>query len=315
MAAITEQPIPNQDAFREKLRFVLDRTTILGPIFILPAITYIAVMLGFPLLLALYYSVTNISVYNLNSGYTFVGLKNFSRLLGDSIFRQALWNTFIFAISSQILAMVLGKIMALLLMKDFRGKSIVRVLVLLPWAVPIALGILGWKWMFDSLYSVINWTAQYVGILGPDQWPQWLGIPNLAMLSIIIVFAWKSFPFAAVIFLAAMTSIPQDIIDASEVDGAGFWRKTFQVNLPLIMPIVGVGLVFGIVFAFSDMGIIWLLTKGGPINTTHVLSSYAFQIGILSGDIASGAAISIYLLPILLIAMVLTLRNLQRREF
>ena len=314
MAAITDIARIRPETLQDRLRYLLDRTAFLGPVFILPAILYILILIGFPLLLALYFSLTNISVYNLQSGYGFVGIKNFTGLLNDSIFRQALGNTLIFAISSQILSMILGKIMALILMQNFWGKSIVRVLMLLPWAVPIALGTLGWKWMFDSLYSIINWTLQTLGILGPDQWPQWLGVPNLAMISIIIVFAWKSFPFAAVIFLAAMTAIPQDIIDAAKTDGAGFWRQTFQINLPIIMPIVGVGLIFGVVFAFTDMGIIWLLTKGGPINSTHVLGSYAFQIGILSGDIARGAAISIYFLPILLIAMVLTLRWLRRRE-
>jgi multiple sugar transport system permease protein len=223
-------------------------------------------------------------------------------------------NTLIFAISSQLLAMILGQVTALVLMKDFRGKAIVRVVILLPWAVPIALGSLGWKWMFDSLYSIINWTLRAFHILGPDQWPQWLGTSKLAMISIIVVHAWKSFPFIAVIILGAMGAIPQDIIDAARVDGAGFWRQTFQINLPIVAPIVAVGVIFGTVFAFTDMSVVWLLTKGGPINSTHVLGSYAFQVGIASGDIGQGAAISLFLVPILLVAMVLTLRAMRRRE-
>lgn len=299
---------------RERFQYMLDRAKFLGPVFIAPAVLYMVLMVGFPVLLALYFSVTDITINNLRLGFSFVGLKNFINLFGDPTFRQSLKNTFIFAVSSNLLALVLGKTLALLLMRDFRGKTIVRVLVLLPWAVPVALGVLGWKWMFDSLYSIINWTLQAFHILGPDQWPQWLGTPNLAMISIIVVFAWKMFPFAAVIFLAAMTAIPQDIIDASKVDGAGFWRHTFQVVLPIIAPIVFVGLVFGIVFSFTDMSVIWLLTKGGPINSTHVLGSYAFQVGIQSGDIGKGAAISLFLFPILLVSMVFTLRALRRRE-
>jgi multiple sugar transport system permease protein len=265
-------------------------------------------------LLAIYFSLTDITINNIQVGFSFVGLENFMGLFRDRIFRQALRNTLIFAIASQLLAMILGQVTALILMQDFRGKTIVRVAVLLPWAVPIALGVLGWKWMFDSLYSIINWTLRAFHILGPDQWPQWLGIPNLAMISVIIVHAWKAFPFVAVIFLGAMTAIPQDIIDAARVDGAGFWRRTFQVNLPIIAPIVSVGVIFGTVFAFTDMSVVWLLTKGGPVNSTQVLGSYAFQVGIVSGDIGQGAATSLFLVPILMVAMVLTLRAMRRRE-
>ncbi|GAB4529747.1 MAG: sugar ABC transporter permease [Anaerolineae bacterium] len=297
-----------------RFRYLLDRVEVLGPLFMAPAILYMLAFLGLPFLLAIYFSLTDITINNLRLGPSFVGLENFIRLFQDRIFRQALRNTLIFAIASQLLAMILGQITALVLMQDFRGKAIVRVVILLPWAVPIALGVLGWKWMFDSLYSIINWTLQALHILGPDQWPQWLGTPNLAMISVIIVHAWKAFPFVAVVFLGAMTAIPQDIIDAARVDGAGFWRRTFQVNLPMIAPIVAVGVIFGTVFAFTDMSVVWLLTKGGPVNSTHVLGSYAFQVGIVSGDIGQGAAISLFLVPLLMVAMVLTLRAMRRRE-
>jgi multiple sugar transport system permease protein len=299
---------------RARFRYLLDRAEVLGPVFMAPAILYMVALLGLPFLLAIYFSLTDITINNIQVGFSFVGLENFIELFRDRIFRQALRNTLIFAIASQFLAMILGQVTALILMQDFRGKTIVRVAILLPWAVPIALGVLGWKWMFDSLYSIINWTLQAFHILGPDRWPQWLGTPNLAMVSVIVVHAWKAFPFSAVIFLGALTAIPQDIIDAARVDGAGFWRQTFQVNLPLIAPIVLVGLIFGTVFAFTDMSVIWLLTRGGPINSTHVLGSYAFQVGIASGDIGQGAAISLFLVPILLVAMVLTLRFIRRRE-
>lgn len=297
-----------------RFRYLLDRVEVLGPVFMAPAILYMAALLGLPFLLAIYFSLTNITINNIQLGFSFVGLENFIELFRDRIFQQALRNTLIFAITSQLLALILGQITALILMQDFRGKAVVRVLILLPWAVPIALGALGWKWMFDSLYSIINWTLQAFHILGSDQWPQWLGTPHLAMISVIIVHAWRAFPFAAVIFLGAMTAIPQDIIDAARVDGAGFWRQTFEVNLPIIAPIVLVGLIFSTVFAFTDMSVIWLLTKGGPINSTHVLGSYAFQVGIISGDIGQGAAISLFLVPILMVAMVLTLRAIRRRE-
>jgi multiple sugar transport system permease protein len=297
-----------------RFRRLLDRVEVLGPVFMAPAILYMVAFLGLPFVLAIYFSLTNLTINNIQTGFSFVGLQNFIELSRDSIFQQALRNTIIFAISSQLLSIILGQVTALVLMQNFRGKAIVRVLIMLPWAVPIALGVLGWKWMYDSLYSIINWTLRAFHILGPDQWPNWLGTSDLAMISVIIVHAWKAFPFAAVVFMGALTTIPQDIIDAAKVDGAGFWRRTFQVNLPIIAPIVSIGLIFSTVFAFTDMSVVWLLTKGGPINSTHVLGSYAFQVGIISGDIGQGVAISLSLVPILMVAMILTLRAMRRRE-
>jgi len=297
-----------------RFRRLLDRVEVLGPVFMAPAILYMVTFLGLPFVLAIYFSLTNLTINNIQTGFSFVGLRNFIELSRDSIFQQALRNTLIFAISSQLLSIILGQVTALVLMQNFRGKAIVRVLIMLPWAVPIALGVLGWKWMYDSLYSIINWTLRAFHILGPNQWPNWLGTSDLAMISVIIVHAWKAFPFAAVVFMGALTTIPQDIIDAAKVDGAGFWRRTFQVNLPIIAPIVSIGLIFSTVFAFTDMSVVWLLTKGGPINSTHVLGSYAFQVGIISGDIGQGVAISLSLVPILMVAMILTLRAMRRRE-
>ena len=295
-------------------RYLLDNAALLGVLFLAPAIVYMALFLGGPLILAVYFAITDINTFNLTGGYRFVGLRNFYAVLNDPIFRQALRNTFVFAIASQLVSLILGKVLALLLMRDFPLKKLVRTLILLPWAVPIALGTMAWRWMFDSLYSVINWTLRALHILGPDQWPQWLGRADLAMISIITVFAWRSIPFAAVMFLAGMTAVPQDIIDASLIDGAGFWRRTFQVILPIIAPIVMIALVFGTVFAFTDMSVVYLLTRGGPMNTTHVLGSYAFQVGIISGDIGMGAMIALFLLPPLLVAMVISLRILGRME-
>lgn len=292
----------------------LEQKQVLGALFMAPAVLYMGAFLGLPFVLAIYFSLTDLTINNLQSGASFIGLENFVELFRDRIFLQALRNTIVFAVASQLLSMVLGQLTAFVLMRDFRGKALVRVLILLPWAVPIALGVLGWKWMYDSLYSIINWTLRALHILGPDQWPNWLGVPDLAMISVIIVHAWKAFPFAAVVFMGALTAIPQDIIDAAKVDGAGYFRQMFQINLPIIAPIVSIGLIFSTVFAFTDMSVVWLLTKGGPINSTHVLGSYAFQVGIISGDIGHGAAISLFLVPILMLAMILVLSAMRRRE-
>jgi multiple sugar transport system permease protein len=292
--------------------FFLDRSEILGPLFMAPAILYILLLVAFPFFLTIYYAVSAYSIYN--PSYSFVGLKNFWDVMHDDIFRKALVNTFIFTISSQILALMLGKIAAFMLLRDFPGKTIARALMILPWAVPVALATLAWQWMFDSLYSVINWTLQAMGLIDPGHWPQWLGQENLAMISVIIVHAWRLVPFAAVIFLAGLTAVPRDVIDAATVDGAGFWRKNYIIILPMIAPIMLIGLIFGTVFTFTDMSVVYLLTKGGPINGTHVLGSLAFQVGILSGDVSHGAVICLFLLPFLLVAVIALLRFLRRQE-
>jgi len=190
----------------------------------------------------------------------------------------------------------------------------VRALIILPWVVPVALATVAWQWMFDSLYSVINWTMIALGFITRDEAPNWLGTPELAMLSVIVVNAWRFFPFAIVIFLAGITAIPQDILDAATVDGAGFWRRNYQIILPMILPIMAVGLIFGIVFTFTDLSIVFLMTQGGPIGATSVLGFAGFQTGIVSGDVSHGAAISVFMLPVLLIVVVAMLRFIRRRE-
>jgi multiple sugar transport system permease protein len=180
--------------------------------------------------------------------------------------------------------------------------------------VPIALATVAWEWMFDSLYSVINWTLIALGLLSRANAPNWLGTPDLAMICVIIVNAWRFFPFAIVIFLAGITAVPQDVLDAATVDGAGFWRRNYQIIVPIIAPIVVVGLIFGTVFTFTDLSIVYLLTMGGPVGATSVLGFQGFQVGILSGDVAHGAAISLFMFPVLFILVILMLRFIRRRE-
>src|SRR5262245_16484985 len=293
-------------------RLILDRPEVVGALFIAPAIIYIVVLVGLPFLLALYYSV---SAYNIfNPDYTFVGLKNFYDILESEIFRRTLINTLVFTIAAQIIGLLLGKIGAMLLMQEFPGRRIARALVVLPWAVPVSLATLAWLWMFDSLYSVINWTLAWAGLIDPANRPQWLGRQDLAMIAVTVVHAWRLFPFGVVIFLAGFTSVPKDVLDAATIDGAGFWRRNYQIILPTMLPIVVIALIFGTVFTFTDLSVVYLLTKGGPINSTQVLGSLAFQVGILSGDVAHGAAICLFLFPFLLIAVILLLRSLRRRE-
>lgn len=295
-----------------RFRFIFDRRDVLGSVFVAPAILYVLLLVGVPFLMAVYYSLSAYTIYN--PSWKFVGLANFIDVVQNPVFLQTLSNTFIFTFGSQILGLILGKFGALVLLRPFPGRKFVRAMVILPWAVPIALATVAWQWMFDSLYSVINWTLIAMGLITRSEAPNWLGTPHLAMLSVIVVNAWRFFPFAIVIFLAGITAIPQDVLDAATVDGAGFWRRNYQIIVPMILPIVAIGLIFGIVFTFTDLSIVFLMTNGGPVGATSVLGFAGFQTGIVSGDVSHGAAISLFMLPVLFVVVIAMLRFIRRRE-
>jgi len=295
-----------------RFHFFLDRREVLELFLVAPAIIYVLLLVGLPLLLSIYYSVSAYTIYD--PTWKFVGLENFIDILQNQTFTKTLANTFIFTFGSQLLGLVLGKFGAFLLLQPFPGRKLVRALIVLPFVIPVALATIAWRWMFDSLYSVINWTMIALGIIERADAPNWLGDPTLAMICIIIINAWRFFPFAIVIFLAGITAIPQDVIDAATVDGAGFWRRNYQIVLPMILPIMTIGLIFGIVFTFTDLSIVFLLTMGGPGGDTSVLGFAGFQTGIVSGDVSHGAAISLFMLPVLLVVVVFMLRFIRRRE-
>ena len=284
----------------------------LGKLLLAPALAYIFLVVALPFLLALFLSLTNSSAGSLD--FSFVGLQNFKNVVTNAVFLRALRNTFIFTFVSQLLVMVLGNILARALLKSFRGKLLVRFLILLPWAAPISLATLGWLWIFDSTFSVINWLLKVAGWLGPGQWYYWLGDPTLGMVAIITVHVWRLLPFSTVILLAGLTSIPAEVHEAADIDGAGPLAKAFQITLPMMLPILTVAILFGVVFTFTDMNVVYLLTRGGPYNSTHVLASLAYQEGVLGGDVGRGASIAIFLLPLLVVLAVVMLRVSRRAE-
>jgi multiple sugar transport system permease protein len=277
-----------------------------------PALVYIILLVGLPFLLALILSVTNSSAGSLD--FSFVGLQNFRSVIQNPVFLRAVRNTFVFTLISQVAVIALGNVLARALMKTFRGKSVVRLLILMPWAAPISLATLGWLWIFDSTFSVINWMLKVAGWLGPGQWYYWLGDTTLGMIAIITIHVWRMLPFSTVILLAGLTSIPKEVHEAADIDGAGPFAKAFQVTLPMMLPILTVAVLFGVVFTFTDMSVVYLLTRGGPYNSTHVLASLAYQDGVLGGDVGRGAAVAIFLVPVLLIMAILMLRASRRAE-
>lgn len=278
----------------------------------MPAAVYIGVVVGVALLLALYLSTTDALAGSL-TGH-FVGLGNFSRALRDATTIRSIRNTVLVAVTSQLLATGFGLILASLLARPFRGRLFVLFLILLPWAAPVALGALGWKWMFDSLFSVLNWGLRTARVLGVDDNPQWLADPALAVVSIIAVETWRSLPFATIVLLAGITGLPSELDDAARLDGAEGWRKWRYVTLPLLAPAIAVATLIGMIFASSGMATVQVLTGGGPVNSTHVLSSWAFQVGIGSGQLGAGAAVALLLLPLLAVAAIVVLHFVRRAE-
>src|SRR5437773_3617082 len=320
------EPASGWSPTRRRSRHVLEDRRVLAPLLIAPAVIFMALVVGIPFGWAIYLSFTD-AIGGSLSGH-WVGLDNFTNAWHDDNFRRALRNTLIFTFASQALVVIGAAIVSAFLVRDFRGKWIIRFLVILPWAAPVVLSTITWLWLLDSLYSVGNWTLAKLHLDNAVVWAldvthieehaqaplQWLGRPNLALVAITVVHAWRILPFAVVIFIAGRASIPNEVEDASKIDGATGLKKLWYVDLPLQLPIALVAVLFGIVFTAGDFAVVYILTQGGPFNSTQVLPTWAFQIGINSGSLGEGAAISLYLFPLLVVVSVAMLFFARRAQ-
>lgn len=321
-APVYAAPASPVDPAAKQERFLLEREGVLGWLLLLPAVVYIVALVGFPLILAVLYAFSDVTVGSphITSTKDFVGFANFRDVWHDPVFREALRNTIVFTVVSQVAVVILATILGLVLEADFKGKRLVRFLILLPWTTPIALSVLGWFWMLDSVYSPIDYVLRQVGLLGPHTiWGParnmyWLGKTDLARASVIAVHIWRTLPLATVILLAGLASIPKDIVDAANVDGASYWRTLFKVKLPLLTPIMAVAILFSIIFTFTDLSVSLVLTRGGPVNDTQVIATWAYFKGIQGGNLAQGAAIALFMVPVLIVIAVLMLRLARRTE-
>ncbi len=287
-------------------RYLMDRKGFLGPLLLLPAVVYLVAVVGYPLVLAIMYAFSDVTVGS--SRFDLVGFSTFAQAVTDPQFPGVLANTFIITGISQALVVVLCTMLALLLRSRFRGKWFLRFIVLMPWTTPIALGTIIWLWMLDSIFTPFDWFARALHIIGPGEHLNMLGHDGLAMGSVIAVQTWRVLPLATIIVLAGLTSIPQDVNEQAQIDGAGFWRRLFGIEIPLIAPVILVAVLFGIIFTFTDMTVVFVLTGGGPANATQVLASLAFYKGINGGNLSGGAADALFMFPVLLIMAVVTLR-------
>ncbi len=323
--AITQQETAVMPAPRPTLfaRFDtwLNQERTLGYVLLAPALVLLIIFVAYPFAFGVYIAHTDARI---GSPGQFIGFDNFITLASDAIFRQTVFNSFLYTIATTILKLILGMGMAILLNQAFPLKRFVRAAVLLPWIVPTVLSTLAWLWMFDSTYSVINWMLNtFLHLQGPvwlsDRIDFKIGDISLLktswpMISIILINIWRGIPFYGISFLAGMQSIPTELYEAAIVDGANAWNRFWHVTLPLLRHVITIVLLLSIILTLADFQIVYILTRGGPANSTHLFSTYAFQLAVPSTDLGMGAAVSMYMFPILAIIVFFTLISLRRED-
>lgn len=238
--------------------------------------------------------------------------RNGTGVLQDPNFLLAVKNTFKYTIGTELLKLLIGVPCALLLNRKFGGRRILRGLVVIPWVIPIALSAQAWLWILDSTYSVVNWCLVHWGLLAPGHIINFRGDPDWAMISLVVVNVWRGFPFTAIVILAGLTAIPDEILERARLEGANAFQRFVHIIAPMVRPILMVSLLFSVIFSFTDFNTIWIITKGGPYDQTQVLSTYAYQIGVNSGYLGKGAAISLFMFPFMAVMVFFMLRFLRR---
>ena len=300
--------VSGRPRLRVRLREWLDREDFLGPLFVTPALLLLLVLVAYPFCMALYFSLSDAFIGRPSH---FVGFRNFINLWQSDAFRQTFQNAFVFTGAAVGCKLVMGVTLALLLNQQLWFKRLIRGAVLLPWVIPTALSTLGWWWMFNSLYSVVNWSGIALGLMDPPG-PNWLGQRYYAMTAVVVVNVWRGLPFFAITILAGLVSIPRELYEAAHADGAGPVARFWFITLPLLKPVLAIVVLFSTIITFGDFNIVYVLTRGGPINSTHLFATLARQVGLDTGRIGEGAAISLYLFPVLAFVVYAQLRFVRR---
>ncbi len=278
-----------------------ERENVFSWLLIGPPILFLIALVGYPFLYGIWLSLQDRPVAHAGK---FVGLANFVADFHDPVFWKVAVNTFVYTFFATILKMVGGLALALTMNQDFRFKNAIRAMMLLPFIVPTVLSTIAWMWMLDPGFSVINWLLKYTGIADPG--PSWLGNPYLAMMSLIIVNVWRGLPFYAITLLAGLQTISPDLYEAATIDGASAWQRFIHVTLPLLRPVIFIVTMFSVIFTFADFQLVYVLTRGGPANATHLFATYAFDIAMGGGQLGMGASVALAMLPplaLIIIAM------------
>ncbi|MSP29193.1 MAG: sugar ABC transporter permease [Acetobacteraceae bacterium] len=276
---------------------------------LLPTGILLALFIAYPFFQGIWLSLTDTRV---GVPGEFVGLKNFYKVWNDSIFRTAVWNTVWYTFVTTVFKLILGLWLAQLLNRHFKGKAWVRAFILLPFIIPTVLSTFAWKWMFDPTFSVLNWMLWNMGIITKRL--NWLGEPDLAFFSVIVVNIWRGLPFYAISLLAGLQTISPELQEAAAIDGANAWQRFRHITWPLLLPVTMVVTLFSVIQTFADFQLVYVLTGGGPANATHLFATYAYQIGVGTGLLSEGAAISLAIFPILFGVVLLQLIYIRRVE-
>jgi multiple sugar transport system permease protein len=278
--------------------------------FMLPAAAFLLLFLTYPLGLGIWLSFTDTKI---GRPGVFIGLENFAWLWDDPVFWLAVFNTFLYTIVASVFKFGLGLYLAILLNNSIPFKAFIRAIVLLPFIVPTVLSAIAFWWIYDAQFSIISWTLERMGLI--HQYIDFLGTPNNARASVIVANVWRGIPFVAITLLAGLQTISPTLYEAAIIDGAGRWQMFRHVTYPMLTPIIAVVMTFSVLFTFTDFQLIYAMTRGGPLNATHLMATLSFQRAILGGSLGEGAAISTAMIPFLLGAIIFSWFGLQRRKW
>lgn len=302
--------LENQAPRRRRFGRLSESRNGLGFLFMLPAAIFLLFFLTYPLGLGVWLGFTDTKI---GRPGIFVGLENYQWLFDDPVFWLAVFNTIFYTAFASIAKFALGLWLALLLNRHLPFKNFFRAIILLPWVVPTVLSAMAFWWIFDSQFSIISWTLMQLGII--NQPINFLGDPWNARWSVIAANIWRGIPFVAISLLAGLQTIPQSLNEAAAIDGATSWQRFTKVTLPLLTPIIAVVMTFSVLFTFTDFQLIYVLTRGGPVNATHLMATLSFQRAIPGGQLGEGAAIAVAMIPFLLAAILFSFFGLQRRRW
>jgi multiple sugar transport system permease protein len=278
--------------------------------FMAPAAFFLLMFLAWPLVLGVWLSFTDARLARHGQ---FVGLENYQWLWDDSIFWLSVFNTLLYTIIASVAKFVIGLYLAILLNRHMPFKAMIRAVVLIPFIVPTVLSAIAFWWIYDSQFSIISWSLKQMGLI--DEYINFLGDPNWARGSLIFANIWRGVPFVAITLLAGLQTVSPSLYEAATLDGASAWQRFRYITYPLLTPIIAVVMTFSVLFTFTDFQLIWAMTRGGPVNATHLMATLSYQRGILSGRLGEGAAIATAMIPFLLAAIMISWFGLQRRKW
>jgi multiple sugar transport system permease protein len=292
------------------LRRLENSRLVLGLLFLLPAAALLLLFLTYPLGLGVWLGFTDERV---GRPGIYIGLENYEFLWNDSVFWLAVFNTLLYTVTASVLKFVLGLWLALLLNEKLPFKAFLRAIVLLPWVVPTVLSAIAFWWIYDAQFSILSYVLQKIGLISAPI--NFLGDPTNARASVIAANIWRGIPFIAITLLAGLQTISPSLYEAATLDGATAWQRFRFVTFPLLTPIIAIVMTFSVLFTFTDFQLIYVLTRGGPVNATHLMATLSFQRGIAGGNLGEGAAIAVAMIPFLLAAILFSYFGLQRRRW